>query len=205
MYYHEKVPRLADHEERRRAIVEALWRVMARDGVEVVSVRTVATEAGMSPTALRYYFASQDTLLEDAMRMVIERVAARVRPLLVLEPTEVDVASLLAELLPLDHGRRVEQRTYLAFAVRAQTLPRLRALRDDADIRLHEVIAFAIRALDCSGRLAPGRDVGVEADRLYALVDGLAFQGALSPQRHPADALTRILGAHLEELARPVS
>jgi AcrR family transcriptional regulator len=205
VYYDEKVPRLADHEERRRAIVEALWRVMARDGVEAVSVRTVAIEAGMSPTALRYYFASQGSLLEDAMRMVIERVAARVRPLLVLEPADVDVASLLAELLPLDQGRRVEQATYLAFAVRAQTLPRLRALRDDADIRLHEVIAFAVRALDCQGHLAPDRDVRAEAARLYALIDGLAFQGALSPQHHTADALTRVLGAHLEELARPVS
>jgi AcrR family transcriptional regulator len=200
-----RVPRLADHGERRRAIVEALWAVMARDGVEVVSVRTVAAEAGMSPTALRHYFASQDTLLEDAMRMVVERVAARVRPLLVLEPTEVDVAALLGELLPLDHARRVEQQTYLAFVVRAQTLPRLRAVRDDADTRLHEVIAFAVRALDCSGRLAHDRDPRTETDRLYALIDGLAFQGALSPQRHPADDLTRIVSAQLEELARPMS
>jgi AcrR family transcriptional regulator len=71
------VPRLVDHAARRQEIAEALWRVVRRDGVHEVSVRTVADEAGTSPGALRHYFASQDELLGFALRAVVDRAAAR--------------------------------------------------------------------------------------------------------------------------------
>ena len=50
------MPRVVDHAVRRQELAEALWRVVRRDGVHEVSVRTVADEAGTSPGALRHYF-----------------------------------------------------------------------------------------------------------------------------------------------------
>ena len=42
------MPKIVDHDARRAAIAEALWRVAERDGVEGVTMRAVAREAGWS-------------------------------------------------------------------------------------------------------------------------------------------------------------
>ncbi|WP_329083874.1 hypothetical protein [Streptosporangium sp. NBC_01469] len=42
------MPKKVDHEVRRRHIAEALHRIIDRDGLDAVSLREVATEAGVS-------------------------------------------------------------------------------------------------------------------------------------------------------------
>ena len=42
------MPKIVDHDARRSLIIYALWRVVARDGASAVSVRSVASEAGVS-------------------------------------------------------------------------------------------------------------------------------------------------------------
>src|SRR5690606_7507379 len=50
------MPRHVDRSERRTAVGHALMRIVARDGMEAVSVRSVAAEAGMSVGAVQRYF-----------------------------------------------------------------------------------------------------------------------------------------------------
>ena len=71
------MPKLVDHEERRRLIAQATWRVISRDGVRAASVRTVAAEAGLSTGALRHYFDDHASLLLFAARHSLELMAAR--------------------------------------------------------------------------------------------------------------------------------
>ena len=68
------MPKLVDHEERRRELGDAVWRVIRSRGVDGASIRTVAHEAGWSPGALRHYFSTQSELLTFAMQMVVERI-----------------------------------------------------------------------------------------------------------------------------------
>ena len=72
------MPKVVDHEQRRRELAHAVWRVIRRQGVDQASVRTVALEAGWSPGALRHYFATQSELLAFAMRLVVERIEGRI-------------------------------------------------------------------------------------------------------------------------------
>jgi AcrR family transcriptional regulator len=195
------MPRLADHPARRAQIVEALWRVIRQSGIAAVSVRSVAAEANISPTAMRYYFATQDELLEGAMRGVVDRVALRVQPLVTDPRGRADAEAILRELLPLDQIRREEQQIYLTFAVSAQTDPRLRIVLDETRRRLAGATRAAVDALDGGGELGPGRDPRAETERLLAVIDGLAFQAALWPRLHPARTLRQILAKHLDELA----
>lgn len=53
------MPKVVDHERRREDLARAVWAVVARAGVDGATVRAVATEAGWSIGALRYYFATQ--------------------------------------------------------------------------------------------------------------------------------------------------
>jgi AcrR family transcriptional regulator len=197
------MPRLADHDQRRSVIVEALGRVIAEQGPDAISVRAVAAEAGMSPTALRHYFPTQDALLEHAMQAVVDRVVDRLRPALDTPSGQVVVETVLVELLPLDEARRAEQLTFLALVSRARTAPALRTVRDEADARLGAVMRRVVETLAARGQLHPARDHDDEALRLHALLDGLAFQGVLSDERHPPAALRAVLHHHLLDLATP--
>ena len=63
------MPKLVDHDQRRREIAAALTRLIVRVGVEGASVRAVAAEAGWSMGAVRYYFGTQEELLRFAVTL----------------------------------------------------------------------------------------------------------------------------------------
>ncbi len=59
--------------ERRRALVDAAVRVIARDGVSGATTRAVVAEAGMSLASLHYAFPSREHLLEAVIAEVTEQ------------------------------------------------------------------------------------------------------------------------------------
>jgi AcrR family transcriptional regulator len=185
--------------ERRHELVEAVMRVIRRDGLEQASVRNVAREAGLSMGSLRHYFASQSELMVFAFRTVIDRIEAR---LAMLEP-EADprrrAERVLAELLPLDDERRAENEVWLAFTFRAMVDPALRALRDEGYDALQAGCRAMLTDLSAAG-LAP-TDVRAETQRLHAWLDGLAVHAAMRPDLHTAESLTVAISHHLDALA----
>lgn len=62
-------------EQRRRSLLEAALRVIARAGVEAVTHRRVAAEAGVSHGATTYHFESRDDIILQAFRYYIRVVA----------------------------------------------------------------------------------------------------------------------------------
>ncbi|MFD2093271.1 TetR/AcrR family transcriptional regulator [Blastococcus deserti] len=195
------MPRDVDHAARRRALAEALWRVVRREGIHRISVRTVAAEAGTSPGALRHYFTTQDDLAAFALQAVVDRVRARLTERLPALQGRDAAVYLLEQLLPLDDERRDETAVYLGFLGRPHGEDRLREIRGMAESSSREAVTVALRMLAEAGCLHPGRDVEAEVDRLYAMVDGLALHGTLWPERFPAEHLRGVLHSHLRSLA----
>jgi AcrR family transcriptional regulator len=189
------VPKLVDHEQRRRELAEAVWRVIRRTGVDGASVRTVAQEAGWSAGALRHYFRTQSELLDFAIELAAERIRQRVGALELADNPRRAVEQPLSEL-PLDDERCAENEVWLAFTARALIDPELRVRHAEIDDALH---AASLRAVEMLG-LPPGREKGLEAERLHALLDGLALHGAMRPERLPPRRIISVLGRHLDEL-----
>jgi DNA-binding transcriptional regulator YbjK len=69
-------PELPAAEGRRAAILEATLRVIAAGGVDDVTHRRVAAEAGVPLGSTTYYFASRDDLVRDAFRHYVGKVFA---------------------------------------------------------------------------------------------------------------------------------
>lgn len=117
--------------QRRRAIIEATLRVMARDGLRAVSHRAVAAEAAVPLASTTYYFRDlEDLIIEsflhwsDAQRRDIEAFQARVLAL-------------------LDQTRAAGNAEALADAASAWVLDQVQRLRDDRVLEyafLHEAI-----------------------------------------------------------------
>src|SRR5438105_13731174 len=59
--------------DRRRQIVEAALTVIGRRGVDAVTHRAVAAEAGVPLAATTYYFGSKAELVQEALELVIAR------------------------------------------------------------------------------------------------------------------------------------
>jgi len=189
------VPRLVDHDARRAEIADAVWRVVRREGIEGASVRRVAAEAGCSTGSLRHYFATQSELVAFAMELVVRRVTERV---VALRPTGPPVRRAVAYLevtIPLDDERRAEMQVWLAFIARALVDPALAELRDRAHADLRGLCAGVVRALGVT------RDVPAEAERLHALVDGLALHAVVDPRTTTPRRVRTLLRRHLEALA----
>ncbi|MEU8247860.1 TetR family transcriptional regulator C-terminal domain-containing protein [Nonomuraea sp. NPDC048916] len=193
------MPKVVDPAERRLLLAEAVLRVMRRDGLEQASVRNVAREAGLSMGSLRHYFASQSELMVFAFRTVIDRIESRLTR---LEPEPAPrrrAQNVLTELLPLDEERQAENEVWLAFASRAMVDPLLEALRDEGYDALRAGCQAIVADLSAAG-LAP-TDVSAEAERLHALLDGLAVHAAMRPDIHTAESLTTAIARHLDALA----
>ena len=72
------MPKRVDHDERRRQIVRALWRIAERGGLGAVSFREVAAEAGVSVRLVQYYFGTKADLLREANRQALQTMGARI-------------------------------------------------------------------------------------------------------------------------------
>lgn len=96
------MPKVVDHEQWRREIAEAVWRVIRRNGVEGASVRTVAEEEGWLAGALRHYFGTQSELLDFAIELAAERIRQRIGALELTDDPRRAAATLRVAAL----GRR---------------------------------------------------------------------------------------------------
>jgi AcrR family transcriptional regulator len=189
------MPRIVDHDARRRELAEALWRIIVRSGLEAVSVRTVAAESGWSPGALRHYFPDKAGLTGFAMNLVTERVTARLQALDRSGDPERFVLRALEELIPLDDERRTEAEVWLAFALRARVDPALGEVAQDVYRLLRDYVGQLLAVLGAE-------HLETETRRLHALLDGLVLHLLLYPDfLTPAQARQQLV-AYLAALPR---
>ena len=192
------MPRVVDPVSRREDLARAVWRVVRREGLDRASVRAVAQEAGLSMGSLRHYFDSQSELRIFAMRMVMERIEQRILALQLPDDPLQAARMALAELLPLDAERQAENQVWLAFTAASLVDPDLRALRNEAYDLEREGCRRWVRRLRPA---ATAREVDLESDRLFALLDGLAVHAAMRPDQGTPKHLLAVLTDHLERVA----
>ncbi|ARZ70945.1 TetR/AcrR family transcriptional regulator [Streptomyces sp. HU2014] len=189
------MPRQADHDQRRRQIAEAVWRLASRSGLEDVTLRQVAAEAGVSVRLVQYYFGNRDGLLltsleilnADAERRAKERVEAAAEP-----PTSRGtVRGVLLELLPLDEERRTRHLVYVAYFVRFLNDENLAAVARDAPPALERLVAGLIAWGQERGEVPADLDPRPEAELLLAATDGLQTSVLLG-QRTPEEAVALV-------------
>ena len=176
------MPKIVDHEERREELAAAVWRLASREGLEAVTIRGVAAEAGWSTGALHHYFADKEELLLFAFQTVADRVGRRVETAAEVAADPLELArELLAIGLPLDAERRDETRVWFAFLGLALTRPPLARAQRLAYLAWRKLVADALRDAQEQGDVDEAVDVEREAAGLVALVDGLAVQASFDP------------------------
>jgi AcrR family transcriptional regulator len=171
------MPKKVDRQARRTLIADALMRVAATSGLEAVSLRHVATEAGVTSGMVQHYFATKDEMMTFALTVIRERNEVRVARAVAalgqpLTPHAL-VRTVLAELLPLDDQRRADGRVALAFLAYTAVRPgAARRMREDTE-QMVAFIADQIRAAQAAGESPPGLNPDNAAAGLLAAMEGL--------------------------------
>jgi AcrR family transcriptional regulator len=200
------VPKIVHAGARRQEVVEAVWRIIAVDGLERASLREVADEAGLAVGSVRHYFAGSEELLAFSFAAVIDSIVARLEKALpgvqAHQPANPEgrnaVLTLLGELLPLDEQRAVEACVWMAFRNAARIRP---FLAGEADRSHREVAAVMGRVITL---LVPADEseeaLVVEAERLLATLDGLCLHALLQPGWMTGRMCLDVLERHLDGL-----
>jgi AcrR family transcriptional regulator len=196
------MPKIVDHAERRAALAAAVWQVASRDGLDAVTMRRVAAEAGWSTGALAHYFDDKEELLVFAFETVADRVGRRIVEAAeqTRDPLEL-IRVQLGEGLPIDRERRAEVRVWFAFLGLAETRPQLAKAGRDAYRLWRDRVAKTLASAQRQGLVDDSIDAEREAAALIALVDGLAIQATFEPRAVSAERQLEILDDRLARLA----
>lgn len=194
------MPKIVDHEARRKEIADVTWQVIRRDGLDKASIRNIAKEADMSVGSIRHYFEDQDELLSFSMKLVSERVRERIKGLKLTGDPKSDIERLVLELVPVDDERRTEAQVWASFTGRTITDPAVRALSQE----VHDSIAMAFRMImtkmEAGHLLKEGVVPELEIMRFQALVDGLAVHGVTRPEKVTTSKIKKVVSYHLDSI-----
>jgi AcrR family transcriptional regulator len=202
------VPRRVDHDERRRQITDALLRIASTRGLQAVTMREVAAEAGISLRLVQYYATDKQTLLRGGLAELAARLDRRVKaraaarggpPLTARAVLEV----VLGAVLPDDEQGRLDSLAWTAFHAVGLTDPSLReqpVAQEGLQYpnALEDWLVARMTAAQAAGGFPGDLDARTEVAALLALANGLTA-GVLAGQRSAEDAVA-ILHAQLDRL-----
>lgn len=178
-------------------------RIADTQGLQSASMRAVAAEAGVSLRLVQYYFETKEGLLLDALARLSAQLQARMEKWISeagSPPTpRGTVTAILSCILPTDPESRRITRTYAAYYTLVLNDPEVLEKHGARQPELLEgFLAKRLAAAQQAGEIDPGKDPGIAAAGLLAMVNGLG-SSVLGGQRSGEAALA-ILTRHLDEL-----
>jgi AcrR family transcriptional regulator len=194
------MPKIVDHDERRRELLEAVVRVIAREGIEGATTRALARETGWSTGALAHYFSDKNDILASALEYSHERISSRWRDELDGLHGMAALRRLLLDNVPLDDERRAESKLEIVFWGQALNDDRMRDIqRREAEYLYARIAALLGEARD-RGEVRSGLAVRKCTERLMAVVDGLSLHALLYPERVSAADVATLIEEEIDQL-----
>ncbi|GAB3246580.1 TetR/AcrR family transcriptional regulator [Nocardioides dilutus] len=177
------MPKIVDHEERRREVLDATWRVIGREGLNAATVRRIAEEAGHSNGVLAHYFNNKNDILVSAHQLAYSRARARIAK------ATADVEGLEAlrraihEALPLDEERLLEAQVDVSFLGLTVGDAHLREVRSaSGEISRARWRSYVERAQEL-GEVDVSVNPDDVVDDVIALIESLSIGAIITPER----------------------
>jgi AcrR family transcriptional regulator len=195
------VPKVVDVEERKKRLVEAVWALAVRGGVEQVTLRKVADEAGVSMGQVQHYYPSMQALVADALDRAVNAantaIEKAVESIGAASP-EAILRACLHALIGTDEDSVRLMKFSLAVAGRAVSDPTMAKVLAPGDEELLTFTAELIAAARLNrGGQPPGND-RIEADICWSLATSLGVDVALG--HRTTEAAGRILDYHIDRV-----
>ncbi len=149
------MPKIIDHDQRRRDIVEVAKSIILKGGFEAATMRSIAAEAGFANGALKHYFPGKESIVAATFETILQQMSEGVEAA-GQEPVAADDAlrGVLQATVPRDPEQIAAGRVLLALweyamaneslaelyrghlgSWRSSLIARMEAARDEGSIR----------------------------------------------------------------------
>jgi AcrR family transcriptional regulator len=196
------MPKIVDHDARRRDFVAAAYAIIMEEGLANTTVRAIAKKAGYTTGALVHYFKDKDELIREALDYFGKEVRTRMRSAHREQTGRAALRETIVETLPTDARSASSWRVWLALWYHSESSAEM---REEERRRYREWIGRLTRMINEAkslGELPKSTNARAEARALVALVDGLGVQFLMSGGRMSAAEMTGMLDRHLDRLFR---
>ncbi len=195
------MPKIVDHAERRREVLDATWRVIARAGLDAATTRAIAEEAGYSIGVLTHYFQDKQDILVSAHRLAFARARERI-----LDATRdrTGLAALrlaMLEALPLDAERFVEAQVDVSFLGQSVGNAYLRGIRRTSYEGSRRLWRGFLDQAGALGQLRSPEDVPHLVDEVVGMVDAMSAEAVIDAEHMTPDHQVVLVDRFLARIA----
>jgi AcrR family transcriptional regulator len=161
-------------------IADCAITVITRDGLDALSIRRVAAEAGVAIGTVQYHFPTRAELVlaalqRTAYRQQVRATGARRRPTII-----ATLVARLALLLPHDEASREEAVVWVALAAAAARDPLVGPHQRRIVTRTVKAITALLERARQAGELPATADTLDLAERVHVVVEGYLLHTAAS-------------------------
>ena len=194
------MPKIVDHELQREKFADAAINLIARQGLEGVTMRAVAAEAGLSYGSLFHYFNCKDELLMHTIRHSTSLQTKRANEYTSQYSGLKALEQLLCDDAIINESSRDSWVVWLTFLYKVALQPSFAdthaELIDGWLARIRRLLEEAQQA----GEIRQELDISFEAVAVWAYSAGIGQMGLVLPELLPAKLQKQLISAYLEKL-----
>jgi AcrR family transcriptional regulator len=194
------MPKIVDHDRQRETFAEAAMRLIARNGLEGVTMRAVAAEAGLSYGSLFHYFDSKEELLMHAVRTTIGRQTRRVNEYSGQYAGLEALEHLLCDDAVTNESSRDAWLVWMAFQYQAALRESFAEMNAELVAGWRQRIRGLLNDAKSNGEIGEEIDTDIEASALWAYSSGIGQLGVLHPDSFPPARQKALIANYLDKL-----
>jgi len=194
------MPKVVDHDAQRVKFAEAAMSLIAQHGLEGVTMRAVAAEAGLSYGSLFHYFSSKDELLMHAVRHSTTLQKNRISKFASQYSGMKALEHLLCDDAIINESSRDDWMVWLTFLYKAALQKSFAKTYAELIDGWQARIAGLLHDAQHTKEIREELDVGFEAMALWAYSAGISQLSLLHPDLLPVAQQKRLISAYLDRL-----
>ena len=194
------MPKIVDHDLQKEKFIGAAMRLIASKGLEGVTMRAVAAEAGLSYGSLFHYFDSKDDLLMHAVRYSTSAQTRRVNEYSSQYSGLKALEHLLCDDVIINESSRDAWMVWMTFLYKAAVHKPFAEMNTELIAGWLERIAALLTEAQASGEISSSIDVKKEAMATWAFSAGIGQIGLLQPDSLPPELQKQLILDYLDKL-----
>lgn len=194
------MPKIVDHDLQKEKFIGAAMRLIASKGLEGVTMRAVAAEAGLSYGSLFHYFDSKDDLLMHAVRYSTSAQTRRVNEYSSQYSGLKALEHLLCDDVIINESSRDAWMVWMTFLYKAAVHKPFAEMNTELIAGWLDRIAALLTEALASGEISSSVDVKKEAMATWAFSAGIGQIGLLQPDALPPELQKQLILDYLDKL-----
>jgi|SRR5690606_4202164 len=177
------MPRIVDHEQRRKELADAARVVVACQGIDALTIARVASATGYSTGVVNHYFPNKRQMLLHTYISTVERARERLAPLLDQSPPDLDLC--LKAFLPVNQAQQQEWLLWFSFWGLAVTDKEFEMEQRNRLEAAQTMFQHLFRMHIAHGLLPAEAEAEFLAHHCVTLINGIAVQAVFDMQAWP--------------------